>query len=87
MNLSQREKILAAGVGLILLLFIGNYIWGTISKGFSDKADEITRLTQQRDDQKLQITAGSIAKSKLNRLVSQSLPSTKRKLALSILSG
>ncbi len=79
MNLSQREKILAAGVGLILLLFIGNYIWGTISKGFSDKADEITRLTQQRDDQKLQITAGSIAKSKLNRLVSQSLPSNEEK--------
>jgi len=78
-NLSQREKILAAGVGLILLLFIGNYIWGTISKGFSDKADEITRLTQQRDDQKLQITAGSIAKSKLNRLVSQSLPSNEEK--------
>ena len=79
MNLSQREKILAAGVGLILLLFIGNYIWGTISKGFSDKADEIRRLTQQRDDQKLQITAGSIAKSKLNRLVSQSLPSNEEK--------
>jgi len=78
-NLSQREKILAAGVGLILLLFIGNYIWGTISKGFSDKSDEITRLTQQRDDQKLQITAGSIAKSKLNRLVSQSLPSNEEK--------
>jgi len=36
-------------------------------------------LTQQRDDQKLQITAGSIAKSKLNRLVSQSLPSNEEK--------
>lgn len=75
MNLSQREKLLAAGVGLILFLFIGNYIWGSISKGFSDKKDEIERLTQQKSDQGLQITAGAVAKAKLNRLVGQSLPS------------
>ena len=79
MNLSQREKMLAAGVGLILFLFIGNYIWGSISKGFADKKDEKDRLTQQKSDQSLQITAGSVAKSKLNRLVGQSLPSNEVK--------
>lgn len=79
MNLSQREKILAAGVGLVLLLFVGNYFWESIRKGFETKQNEILNLTKQRDDQKLQITAGAIAKSKLNRLVSQSLPSNEEK--------
>lgn len=79
MNLSQRERILAGGVGLVLLLFVGNYFWESIRKGFDSKNNEILNLTKQRDDQKLQVTAGAIAKSKLNRLVSQSLPSNEEK--------
>jgi hypothetical protein len=78
-NLSQRERILAGGVGLVLLLFVGNYFWESIRKGFDSKNNEILNLTKQRDDQKLQVTAGAIAKAKLNRLVSQSLPSNEEK--------
>jgi len=79
MNLSQRERILAAGVGLVLFLFVGNYFWESIRGGFDTKENEILNLTKQRDDQKYQITEGTIAKSKLNRLVSQSLPSNEEK--------
>lgn len=79
MNLSPREKILAGGVGLVLFLFVGNYFWESIRSGFDAKENEILNLTKQRDNQKLQITEGTIAKSKLNRLVSQSLPSNEEK--------
>lgn len=79
MNLSNREKILAAGVGLVILLFVGNYFWESIRKGFDTKQNQILSLEQQRNDQKLQITAGAIAKAKLNRLVPQSLPSNEEK--------
>lgn len=74
MNLSQREKLLAGAVGLVALLFLGNYLWESIRKGFEDKTDKIANLQKQRDELNLQVTAGSIAKAKLNRLVPQSLP-------------
>jgi hypothetical protein len=74
MNLSQREKLLAGAVGLVALLFVGNYLWESVRKGFDDKTDKIASLQQQRDDLNLQVTAGTIAKAKLNRLVPQSLP-------------
>jgi len=78
-NLSKREKLLAAGVGLIFFLFLGNYIWESIRSGIDTKENLKLNLSKQRDEQKLQLTAGAIAKSKLNRLVSQSLPSNEEK--------
>ncbi|MCY2999791.1 MAG: hypothetical protein NT168_16965 [Planctomycetota bacterium] len=79
MNLSKREQLLAAGVGLIFFLFLGNYIWESIRSGIDTKENLKLNLSKQRDEQKLQLTAGAIAKSKLNRLVSQSLPSNEEK--------
>ena len=79
MNLSKREKLLAAGVGLVFFLFLGNYIWESIRSGIDTKENLKLNLSKQRDEQKLQLTAGAIAKSKLNRLVSQSLPSNEEK--------
>jgi hypothetical protein len=79
MNLSKREKILALLVGGVVLLFVGNYFFQTIVAGFDSKQSQIIALQKQKDDQLLQITAGSIAKAKLNRLVTQSLPSNEEK--------
>jgi hypothetical protein len=78
MNLSKREKLLGGAVALILLLFVGNYLWESIKKGFVDKQDKIASLQQNRDNLNLQVTAGSVAKAKLNRLVAQSLPSNEQ---------
>ena len=79
MNLSKREQLLAAGVGLIFFLFLGNYFWESIRSGIDTKENLKLNLSKQRDEQKAQLTAGAIAKSKLNRLVSQSLPSNEEK--------
>jgi hypothetical protein len=75
MNLTQRERVLAAGVGLVIALFIGNYFYTSIRKGFEAKQAKISTLQEQVEQQKLQMTAGIVAKSKLNRLVAESLPS------------
>lgn len=79
MNLSKREKILALLVGGVVLLIVGNYFFQSITAGFEAKQNQIIALQKQKDDQLLQITAGSIAKAKLNRLVTQSLPSNEEK--------
>jgi hypothetical protein len=79
MNLSKREKILALLVGGVVLLMVGNYFFQSITAGFEAKQNQIIALQKQKDDQLLQITAGSIAKAKLNRLVTQSLPSNEEK--------
>jgi hypothetical protein len=52
MNLSKREKLLGGAVALILLLFVGNYLWESIKKGFVDKQDKIASLQKNRDDLK-----------------------------------
>jgi hypothetical protein len=79
MNLSKREKILALIVGGVLLLFVGNYFLQSIQAGFETKHNQIQSLQNQKNEQSLQVTAGAIAKGKMNRLVSQSLPSNEEK--------
>jgi len=79
MNLSKREKLLAAGVGLVAVLFLGNYLWESVRKGFDTKLDTIASLQKDSEDQKLQLTTGMIAKAKLNRVVPQSLPSNEER--------
>ena len=53
MNLSQREKILAAGVGLVVLLFVGRYFSGTIQKGFDTKNEKKASLFKTQEEQNL----------------------------------
>ncbi|MBU6237662.1 MAG: hypothetical protein KGQ51_07520, partial [Planctomycetes bacterium] len=61
MNLNQREKILAAAVGLVVLLFVGNYFVNSIRKGFELKQTKLASLQKEKDDKALQIVAGTIA--------------------------
>ena len=79
MNLSQREKILAAGVGLVVLLFVGRYFSTTILKGFDAKSEKRGSLEKTQEEQNLKMIEGTIAKVKLNRVAAQSLPSNEEK--------
>lgn len=79
MNLSQREKLLAAGVGLVVVLFVGNYFWNTIRRGFDTKQATLAALQKEKEDKSLQILAGTIAKAKLNRMLPSSLPSNEER--------
>jgi hypothetical protein len=79
MNMSQREKLLAAGVGLVIVLFVGNYFWTSIRKGFDVKQAMIGTLQKEKEDKSLQIVAGTIGKAKLNRMLPLSLPSNEER--------
>jgi hypothetical protein len=79
MNLSQREKLLAAGVALVVVLFAGNYFWSSIRNGFDAKEGIIAQLQKEKEDKGLQIIAGTIAKAKLNRMLPRSLPSNEER--------
>jgi len=79
MNLNQREKILAAAVGLVIVLFVGNYFWKSIRKGFDIKQETLASLQKEKEDKSLQIVAGTVAKSKLNRVLARSLPSNEER--------
>ncbi len=79
MNLSQREKLLAGGVGLVVILLLGNYFWGTIRKAFDAKLETIAALQKEKEDKALQIVAGTIAKAKMNRVLPSSLPSNEER--------
>ncbi len=74
MAMNQREKILAAGIGIIGTLFVGRSLVVSIQDGFEKKKNEIAALKTREGDQKLQITAGEVATKKLNAVVSKSLP-------------
>ncbi|MEQ1826335.1 MAG: hypothetical protein ABL921_10320 [Pirellula sp.] len=73
--MNSREKILAIGVGIIVSLFVGNYFYKSIQKGFSDKKQKIEDLNKRKQEQELEQMAGVVAAQKLNAVVPRSLPS------------
>ena len=74
MAMNSREKLLAAGVGLAGMLFVGNAIVSTIQSGFQKKKELIASLERKKNDQVLELTAGDVARLKLNKVVTKSLP-------------
>ena len=74
MAMNSREKLLAAGVGLAGMLFVGNAIVSTIQSGFQKKKELIASLERKKNDQELELTAGDVARLKLNKVVTKSLP-------------
>ncbi len=74
MAMTSREKILAAGVGVVASLFAGRSILATIQSGFEKKTQLIESLEKKKSEQELQMTAGTVANKKLNSLVNKSLP-------------
>jgi len=74
MAMNSREKLLAAGIGVIGTLFVGNSVVSTIRSGFEKKKDLVQSLVKKKGDQELQMTAGKVASLKLNKVVAKSLP-------------
>ncbi len=74
MAMNSREKLLAAGVGVIATLFVGNSVVSSIRSGFDKKKDLVQSLEKKKSDQELQMTAGKVASLKLNKVVAKSLP-------------
>ena len=74
MAMNSREKILAAGVGVIVTLFVGRSLFTSIQSGFEKKTQLIESFEKKKTEQELQITAGIVASKKLSSLVNRSLP-------------
>jgi len=79
MAMSSREKLLAAGVGLVATLFIGRTAVMSVQSGFTAKEGTIEALQKKKENQELQMTAGAVASQKLLKVVSSSLPKSEEK--------
>ena len=73
MAMNSREKLLAAGVGVIATLFVGQSVVSSIQAGFDKKKQLIESLEKKKSEQGLQVTAGVVASQKLNKVVARSL--------------
>jgi hypothetical protein len=76
MAMNKREKLLAAGVGVVATLFLGRSVYMSIQDGFDKKSQTVETLKKKKDEQELQMTAGKVASLKLNKVVAKSLPRT-----------
>jgi len=74
MAMNKREKLLAAGIGVVGTLFVGNWIFSSVQGGFDKKTQLIESLQKKKSDQELLMTAGKVASLKLNKVVAKSLP-------------
>jgi hypothetical protein len=72
--MNQREKILAALVGLSLLAVGGYFLWASASKAFTSRQREIDDLQAQISRKLLDLNAGAEARDRLNRYEQRSLP-------------
>lgn len=80
MSMSQRERVLALGVGVVASLFAGQVIWSSIEGGFQEKRNQIAALKKQKEDQGLQLLQGSESSKKINKILPRSA-STKEEIA------
>lgn len=78
--MNQREKLLAAGVGVVGVLFVGQMVWSSIQSGFDLKKAQIETLTKKKADQDLEILKGVVATQRITKLTPQSA-SKSRELA------
>ena len=69
MAMNSREKLLAAGVGVIATLFVGQSVVSSIQGGFDKKKQLIESLEKKKGEQGLQVTSGVVASQKLNKVV------------------
>jgi hypothetical protein len=78
--MNQREKLLAAGVGVVGVLFVGQWVWSSIQSGFDAKKAQIETLTKKKGDQDLEIQKGLVATQRINKVTPRSA-SKSRELA------
>ena len=66
--MTQREKILAAGVAGVVLLFAGQMVWSNIQAGFAAKEGTIEALKKKKSDQDLASKQGIVSTQRLSKV-------------------
>lgn len=74
MAMNKREKFLAAGVGAVVLLFVGQSIVSSFQDALAKKKEKLEGLVKKKQDQDLLVTSGIIANQKINIVAPRSLP-------------
>jgi hypothetical protein len=66
--MTQREKILAAAVAGVVLLFAGQMVWSNIQAGFAAKEGTIEALKKKKSDQDLASRQGIVSTQRLSKV-------------------
>jgi hypothetical protein len=66
--MTQREKILAAAVAGVVLLFAGQMVWSNIQAGFAAKEGTIEALKKKKSDQDLASRQGIVSTQRLAKV-------------------
>jgi len=80
MAMTQRERYLAMGVGVVVGLFGVNYAFTTVRAGLQYKQDLVDLARKESDSMKRIATSGALAARKLEQLKIKSLPSSQEAL-------
>lgn len=72
--MSHRESILAAAVGLLLVVVVGVYVYSRVGDAFRAKRLQVASLTSTINDKKLQVQQGIEAGERLTEYRRKSLP-------------
>lgn len=80
MAMTQRERYLAMGVGVVVCLFGANYAFTTVRETISGKQDLIDLARKESDDIRRVATSGALAARKLEQLKIKSLPTSQETL-------
>ena len=72
--MTQRERILAIAVGVVLLLFAGQYVFNTVTRTLDEKQLSIEEAEKKLNNMNKSFTDGAIAAKKMKTLASKSLP-------------
>lgn len=75
MVLGKRERILAAGAGLLVALVAGQFLWSAVTAPIADRERRIRDLTQQVDNKARRFRNLQRAKTRLIEWNRRSLPS------------
>ncbi len=80
MAMTQRERYLAMGVGVVVGLFGANYAFTTVRETLQHKQDLVDAARKESDSMKRIATSGAIAARKLDQLKLKSLPTKQETL-------
>ncbi|ADB18324.1 hypothetical protein Psta_3665 [Pirellula staleyi DSM 6068] len=72
--MKQNERLLAIGVGSMLVLIVGYYFYTSIDASFASKRKRIDELESQISAQKREVLQGRQAELRLEELAARSLP-------------
>lgn len=80
MAMTQRERYLALGVGVVVSLFAANYGFTYVRENLQIKQDLVDAARKESDNMKRTATSGALAARKLEQLKTKSLPTSQETL-------